>query len=369
MKKKILLALLIIVGLGLVFWPKQKVEQSDKPVVKIVALYPMSGDAAIYGSTARKVADMFLSDFEAKNPKAKYKYEILFEDVQLSSAKAVTAMNKAVSVDHTDAVFATMSSVAMAVRPLADKYKVMSIAFATEPVSDGKYNFRVSTGLDNISAMTITKMKKQGIKNVSIVTLDSDMASVGMSNNFKAALNADQNMKFLTEYHIKAGDKNFDIIAQQIKKENPDMLFIEALPPESDLFVRALKKAEVNIPITGAWTIASMKEKALAEGMWFVDDAMSTPEFSKKFADVIGGTDTYYGEYVYTMLTTLINAWEKAEALSGKKPTSESVSQSMMKNTDGLKTPLGVLKISPDGAVSLPGVYKVIKDGKPILEK
>ena len=44
-------------------------KQSDKPVVKIGMLYPLSGNAAVFGDTAKMVAKMFFDDY--KNTKYK----------------------------------------------------------------------------------------------------------------------------------------------------------------------------------------------------------------------------------------------------------------------------------------------------------
>ena len=103
--------------------------------------------------------------------------------------------------------------------------------------------------------------------------------------------------------------------------------------------------------------------------MWYVDDAAATPEFMKQFEHVIGGKATNYGEFVYTMLNVLTNAWENAEAESGQKPAPENVVKSIMKNTAGLKTPLGTLAIDADGSIALPGVMKQIKNGEQVIIK
>ncbi|MBO4746153.1 MAG: ABC transporter substrate-binding protein [Alphaproteobacteria bacterium] len=345
-----------------------KQEKSDKPVVQIAALYPMSGDGAFLGDTARKVADWFISDFEKNNPNAKYKYRVIFEDVQFSATKAAIAVQKVVAIDKVDAMMSIQSSVAMVLNSVAEKNKIVQLSFAADPrVATGDYNFRISTGLDNIINMTFDKMKAQKMKTFSTVALANDAASVAVIDEFKKSAAQNNDIKLLSSYSINAGDKNFDTILQKIKIKNPDILVFEALTPESDLFLRAMRKTKMNIPVTGIWTIASLKDKSLAEGMWYVDDAGATDKFMSEFKTVIGGDETNYGEYVYTILATLVNAWESADAPAGQKPTPENVVASIMKNTAGLNTALGNLTIQSDGSISLPGVMKQIKNGEQIL--
>ena len=364
MKK--LLAILCM-ALSLVACDKNDNPQ-NKPVVQIAALWPMSGDGAFLGDTAKKIADWFVADFEKNNPNAKYKYRVVFEDVQFSAAKAATAGQKVANADHVDAMMAIQSSVAFVLNPIAEKNKIIQLSFAADPrAATGEYNFRISTGLKNIVDMTFAEMKKHKMKKFSTVVLTSDAGSVAVVDEFKKLAKSNKDVKFVSSYAINPGDKNFDTMLQKIKMEKPDILVIEALTPESDLFLRAMKRNGVDIPVTGIWTLGSLKDKTLAEGMWYVDDAGATDDFMRDFERVIGGTETNYGEYVYTILAAFVNAWEKADSESGQKPTPENVVKSMLENTGGYKTALGTLEIQKDGSISLPGVMKQIKNGEQVL--
>lgn len=346
-------------------------KQSDKSVVKIAMLYPMSGDGAVFGDTAKKISDWYLSEFEKNNPNAKYKYQAIFEDAQWSAPKTATIAQKVIAVDNVDAMLAMTSSQGMVMNPIAEKNKVIQMSFATNPqVAIGDFNFRIATSASNVVEKTFEYMKKNNMKTFSTVVLTSDAGSVTVVDEFKRLASKNNNVKMKTAYSINPGDKNFDVMLAKIKKELPDILVVEALPPESDLFLRAMRRAGLNIPVTGIWTIPALNDKSLVEGMWYVDDAMATPEFMKQFEHVIGGKATNYGEFVYTMLNVLTNAWENSESEPGQKPAPENVVKSIMANTNGLETALGTLTIEPDGSIALPGVMKQIKNGEQvILEK
>ena len=343
-------------------------EQSNKPVVKIAFLYPMSGDGAMFGYTAQKVSDWYLSEFEKNNPNAKYKYRAIFEDAQWSASKTATLANKVITVDNADAMLSMTSSQGMVMNPIAEQNKVIQLSFAADPkAAQGDFNFRIATSAKNVVERTFKYMKKNNMKTFSTVVLTSDAGSVAVVDEFKRVASENKNVKMKSAYSINPGDKNFDVMLAKIKKESPDILVVEALPPESDLFLRAMYRANVKIPVTGIWTIPALTDKSVAEGMWYVDDATATPEFMKQFERVIGGKATNYGEFAYTMLNVLTNAWENADAESGQKPAPENVVKSIMKNTNGLKTPLGTLTIENDGSIALPGVMKQIKNGEQVI--
>lgn len=345
-------------------------EQSDKPVVKIAFLYPMSGDGAMFGDTAQKVSDWYLSEFEKNNPNAKYKYRAILEDAQFSTSKTAMAAQKVTSMDKADAMLSLTSSQGMVMNPIAEQKKVIQMSFAADPkVAIGDFNFRIATDVNNVIEKTFDYMRKNNLKTFSTVVLTSDAASVAIVDAFKSMAPANKDVKMKSAYSINPGDKNFDVMIEKIRKESPDILIFEAIPPENDLFLRAMKRAKLNIPVTGIWTIATLKDKSLAEGMWYVDDAAATPEFVEQFERVIGDKNLNYGEFAYTMLHVLTNAWENAAAEPGQKPAPENVVKSIMEHTNELKTPLGTLTIDADGGIALPGVMKQIKNGEQVIIK
>jgi len=340
----------------------------NKPVVKIALLYPMSGEGAVFGDTAKKISDWYLSEFEKNNPNAKYKYRTIFEDAQWSASKTATIAQKVIAVDNVDAMLSMTSSQGMVMNPIAEQKKVIQMSFATNPqVAIGDFNFRIATNATNVVEKTFEYMKKNNMKTFSTVVLTSDAGSVTIVEEFKRLVATNKDIKMKSAYSINPGDKNFDVMLAKIKKESPDILVVEALTPESDSFLRMMRRAGLKIPVTGIWTIPALNDKSLVEGMWYVDDASATPEFTKQFENVIGGKATNYGEFVYTMLNVLTNAWEKADAEPGQKPIPENVVKSIMENTNGLETALGVLSIESDGSIVLPGIMKQIKNGEQII--
>ena len=104
--------------------------ESEKPIVKIGFIYPMSGNAAFFGDGAKNAAKMFFED--VKKP-LKNNYEIIFEDSQAQPAISVKAAMKLISFDKADVLIDCMSGVSAAVSKIAEDHKTPHLAFAPYP--------------------------------------------------------------------------------------------------------------------------------------------------------------------------------------------------------------------------------------------
>lgn len=366
--KKWLLSLCMVLALVACDDKKESEQVNAKPVVKFAALYPMSGDSAQYGQTAQEVYKMFMEDFHKNHPNSKYEYEVIFEDVQWSAAKTASAMQKVAYKDKVSAVFAISSSQGMVINPIAEQNKIIQLSYAVDPnVAKGKYNFTISTSVSKIADMTIAKMKEQGVKKVAFITLSSDIASIKVTDAIVSKLKQND-MEDVGQYMINDQEKDFTIMLEKIRSSAPDIIVFEALPPTADLVFRRLKLMNINIPVTGIWTITSLNDKSLAEGMWLVDDGEATQEFIDRYEQRVGTKGTHYGEYLYTILTVLTNAFENAPSAKGKIPDTADVVQIIMEQTKGLNTALGVLDINEEGEIGLSGTYKKVENGKVVKE-
>ncbi|MCL1892312.1 MAG: ABC transporter substrate-binding protein [Alphaproteobacteria bacterium] len=366
----IIAVIAIVAAIALAFSPRRApMPASDKPVVKIAALYPMSGDAAIYGDASRKVIEAFLSEWESNNPNARYKYEVHFEDVQLSTQKAVTAMQRIALNDEADAIMNILSSISLAINPITDKYRIININYTLDPAtSSGDYAFRLATDVKLAIGKLVSRLQNQGVKKIALVA-SNDVSGNILYEEIIRQMKAQDKVALGPTFRINPGEKNFDVIIQKIKQSDADMLILEALPPESDLFFIAMKRNNLRIPATAYQTLGTLKDKSLAEGMWEINDVSASPEWIEKYSKVLGGTDTYYSDATYTMLNVLINAWEKADTEPGQRPTKESVVKSMKKNTAGLKTPLGTLQTDEEGDILMSIVVREIQNGIPVVIK
>ena len=332
----------------------------NRPVVKIGALYPMSGSAGTYGKAAQKVADIFIQEFNQTHPNRKYDYKIIFEDVEMSTAKAVSATRKLKNLDNVDAVFSLFSAMAIAIKPIAQQEHFINMVWGSDPrAADGDYSFRFAVNLEQFGNMHVKKMQKDGITRISSVVQADDVGSVTRNNAIKKAVQQ-SGLTVTGTHEVFPNDKDFTTLLFKIKDEKPDVIVFTAYTGISDLFLTRMKRLDINIPVIGGGAVTSLADKSLAEGSWCVEEGSFDQVFMKK----IGSNDTLLTEFLWAMLQIVTEAFENTEQVDGKKPPVEAVVQTLKRQTVDMQTPLGKINIGPNGEIYIPAVYKAIKDGK-----
>lgn len=339
----------------------QKCEQKgDRPIVKIGALYPMSGAAAVYGEVAQKAADIFIEDFNKAHPNRKYDYKVIFEDVEMSTSKALSATQKLIALDKVDGVVSLFSSMAIAILPIAQREKILNLVYGTDPrAADGEFTFRLAANMDILGDMYAKKMAEKGYKRVSMIIQSDDAGSVARSGAIEQAIKK-QNLTLTGKHQVFQNDKDFTTLLFKIKEEKPDVITVNVYPGIADLLLLRMKHLEINIPVVGDGVVLSLNDKTLGEGSWGVDDGAPNQDFISK----MGTENTLYGEFIYTQLQIIANAFENTPAKSGEKPDMLAVSKTLREKTAGMESPFGTIDMNDKGEIYVPAVYKTIRNGK-----
>ena len=144
----------LLVALGLLASVVGCRTQATKPAVapkapkqlKIGALLPLTGDAAVWGKNAKEGIDLAIAKVNsAAGPKGT-KLSVVYEDSQADPKTGVSAFNKLISVQKVPAVIGDIvSSVVLAVAPIATQKQVVILSpGATAPNISGisKFVFR-----------------------------------------------------------------------------------------------------------------------------------------------------------------------------------------------------------------------------------
>lgn len=333
-------------------------EATEKPVVKVGVLYPMSGDAAFLGDSAKKAADLFFKEFDTS--KAKYKYELVWEDSQANPAKGVMAARKLIDYDHVDVILDLYSSVAVAVSPITNEKKTSHLTFAQDrEISTGYYNWRVVTSSKKTGEKMLSALKKRNLFNI-VSVVENTAGTLSLYTGFEKAAKNDKDMTLET-LNVNPGERDFNILLHKIKDQKPDAIVVVLHTPEIDIFMRQAKSNDVNIPIVGIQSFTFLKEKSLAEGSWFVDVAMADKDFLERYKASSGDDITNFAENFYTLLqvtTTIYESFDKKD-----KPTHEEfIAQIPVVN--GAITPIGKLVIDKEEQnVDSEASVRAIKNG------
>ncbi len=323
---------------------EQKTTQqtSEKPVIKIGVLYPMSGDAAAFGESAKKTADLFFKEFDAS--KAKYKYELIWEDSQANPAKGVMAARKLIDYDHVDVILDLYSSVAVAVSPITNEKKTAHLTFAQDrEISTGFYNWRVVTSAKKTGEKMLSALKKRNLHNV-VGVVENTAGTLSLYNGFEKISKEDSDIKLET-ISVNQGERDFNLLLYKIKEQNPDVIVVVLHTPEIDIFMRQAKANKINIPIVGIQSFTFLKDKSLAEGSWYVDVAMADKDFLQRYKESSGDDVTNFAENFYTLLQVATTVYESFD--KNTKPTHEEFI-GRISAVNGVVSPIGKLVVDTE---------------------
>ncbi|MES2216010.1 MAG: ABC transporter substrate-binding protein [Patescibacteria group bacterium] len=352
----VLIALIVIV----VAVNTKKATPTDKPVVKIGFVLPLSGGASYLGEGMRRAAELAAKEVKASN--TKYNYEVTFEDDAFTPAKTASAVNKLISVDHVDVVSTVASAAGVLTNPIAEKAKIVHISTASDPaIARGEYNFTNWTPPVEEVKVFIAEAQKRGIKKISIFgqTISGITAQI---DELKKQLPG-TGISIVSEDISNFGTKDFRTAIQKAKSANPDYFLVLMFSPELEILANQIKELNVKIPVTAIESFELSDNPGLYEGLWYVNAADPTQEFA----------DSYFKEYGKTVSIGTPNAYDivkmvvaTAETFDGKtKPTTTELAQKLAQ-LKGYNGALGNnISIGPDHVVITKAVLRTIKDGKP----
>lgn len=126
------------------------VSQAQENVIKIGAIYPMTGRAGLYGLDSVAAMEMAMEEINAKGGAAGYKFDALSTDSKVKPDYSVRVAKRYIEEDKVNFLFGVVSSgVGLAVTEVSKQYKKIFIGTdhaATELTADNlqPYYFRVS---------------------------------------------------------------------------------------------------------------------------------------------------------------------------------------------------------------------------------
>lgn len=364
--KKIILSLLLVLSLAACDNKQEQSSQNQKPTIKIGVIYPMSGNAAFFGEGAKNASELFFKDFNKQ--KAKYDYQIIWEDSQANPAKAVMVARKLIDYDKVDVIIDSFSNVGNAVSPITNEKKIPLLTFAQDKsISTGIYSYRVVTSTEKTGVKLRDALDVRNLHNV-VGVVENTSGTMSLFNGFKSVAE-NSHVKIKDVYNINPGEKDFSVILQKIKESKAEAVVVSLQSPAVDIFLKQAKNNSVNIPIVGIQSFSFLKDKNLAEGSWYVDVAFTDNNFLKKYSEYTGNEITNFAENFYTMLAVVTKNFETAETVSGEVPSSEQFIRNMS-SVQGLKTPIGILELDRQNQnLDSEASIRMIKRGKIIEVK
>jgi len=368
MKRRVfIISLAIVLILGIV------ASSIAEEVYKIGAILPLTGGTAMVGEHAQKGMILATEDINTAGGIYGKKLEIVIGDSKNEPKEGVAIFHRFASINRLPVVVSAMSSVSMAVVPLADQYKIVlatTIVSAPGITEKSPWVFRVFMSTDSeAGAMKIFILKNMGLKKIAVLYINDEFGRTAFEV-FKKMYEAEGGKVIWSDSFEKAG---IDFRSQifKLKAAKPKGVYIIGYDKALGIILRQIAEAKIKTRLfsfSGLPTPTVLEHAGKAtEGVYFTSTQFNvenpttkaTEEFVKKYKARFGKAPNHYAAYTYDV-TSII-----AEAIRIGGYSAEGIKSGLSK-IKGFTGVIGAITIPLSRDADFPVVVKIIRQGKPI---
>jgi len=310
------------------------VNAEDK-VVRIGAMYPMTGRAGLYGKDSVAAAELAVDEINAKGGAAGYKLDVVFTDSKAKPAYAVRVAKRYISEDEVHFLFGVVSSgVGLAVTEVSKENKKIFIGTdhaSTRLTVDNfqPYYFRVSNNtFQSMAAGALYLKEMQATKPWQSIAFIGPDYAYGHSQWDELKYNLDRygvKYKVVGEYWPKIFAPDYTPYITSILNDKPDVLVAGFWGGDTVAFIKQAKPYGLfekmiyfHPDAGGNYELMSAMGEELPLGLilsarhhdnW--PDTELNRTFVKKFKDLTGRYPTYAAEGAYAGIYCVAAAVEK----------------------------------------------------------
>ena len=372
-KTFILLVLLCSCVLVTFVFPACSKKQLESKEIKIGAVLPLTGSAAIWGENAKMGMELALAEINNASDLRGKKLRILYEDSQSLPSIAVSALQKLISTDHVTIVIGDIaSSSVLAMAPIAEKQKVVLLSpGASNPDISyaGDYIFRnwQSDALEGDIDARFAYNKLQ-CRRVAILYVNNAYGT-GLKDIFESVF---QNLggKIVISESFQQGDTDMRTQLRKIVDVNPELIYMPGYPSEMAIVLRQAREMGTNIQFLSVQAFDDPKiiETAgnAAEGVIYSipkPPDMSNEivsNFVKEYEEKFNKKPGVCSDTGYDAVKIIYWAIEQTKEISG-----EAIREQLLKLKD-FPGAAGAATFDSNGDVIRDFIFKKIKAGKAV---
>jgi len=369
--KKWLLSLCMVLALAACDDKKETAQADSKPVIKIGASLPLTGDAAEAGQAAKSALEMIVEDMSEKG--LKYDYLLIFEDNQMNAMKTANNINKLISIDKVDSIFSMWNMMSNIAASMSAKHDVFSFACSYgRTANTGKYGFNMQNTYEDEAELLLRELKKRNVKSVAMfIDNGTIMEQYKVIEDY---IKNQSDIEIVFKEYFNPGEKDYKAAIIKAHDRNPDLYMISGYPPSPYLFIKQLKEITGrNDNVTAIDAIAEIDEehRSIANNLWYIDSNQNgLDEFQLHLMNRKNMQSQSCVGNVASDLEIFINAVENAPVVKGQdKPTKESIRQWIFDNVKDYETASGKATVLEDGFIVVKPSVRMIKDGKSVAIK
>jgi len=357
--KKIFLSLCVVLALLACKEENKDIKTDARPVIKVGATLPLSGNLAYMGKSAQRALQLALEKWQQKD--TKYRYELIVEDNGFDTKRTLMNTNKLVYQDKVKALFTILSTTANVADTITKKEKIihMTSSYGSEP-AEGFYNFNNMTQYDSPTDLMLQELKKRGVKSIGLL-VSNNIGSFEQSELLEKKIKKDGTIKVIGKHVYNPGTIEFKMIIQKMFKDGaPDIVYIDGLTPDATIVAKTLKELTGQINLTTINDFIETPIRDYFEGLWYVESACGTDEFNQEFENRFGEPVFLCGANTYDNLDLFIEACEKSEHCDNDEVVRIMLS---VKEREGA---IGKYFMDSEGIAQSQASVKEIKNGKAV---
>lgn len=279
--------------------PVNSINSSEIVIGSAISLTGQEG-AGVYGENIRNSVELAVGEINQKGGVKGKKLRVIYEDTQLQSQVAVSAVNKLISVDKVSVIIGCVSSgETLAAAPIAERNKVVLISPAStsfEISRAGDYIFR-TIAPDTFEGTAMAQFAlKSGNKTAAAVFVDN-AGTKGPAEVFKRVFEESGGKMVAMEVGPQ-GSTDFRSQLTKVKAANPDAIYLLGYALELGNMLKQAKELGIQKPILSFQVMEEPKVAEIAgaavNGVIFTSPTISQSEATGRTKEFI---DAYKQKY------------------------------------------------------------------------
>ena len=336
--------------------------------IKIGAILPLTGDAALYGESIKKGINLAVEEINEKGGIKARKVLVIYEDSKAVPAEGVSAYKKLIDIQKVPVIIGdAISSVTLAIAPIAEKEKVVvlsPLSSAPAITHAGDFIFRnVPSDLLGGKVAAHFAVKNQSLNSLAVLFINNDFG-VGLKKAFSNEVKA-LGGKIVASEAYEQGSTDFRTQLVKIKKANPNAIFLVGYREAPQILIQA-KELGLKVEFLGTGLLEDPNvvkvAKEAAEGVFFTQ-LQYTPDspdpivrnFVETFEKRYKAEPDIIAAYGYDAMKVLTFAMAKSNL------TSESIKEQLYRITE-FKGVTGEISFDENGDVIQPMGVKIIQN-------
>jgi len=366
--KKIWIGVLILIIAALAVSLIVTQTKKEPEEIKIGAIFALTGDAAMYGESAKNGLELAIEELNKKL--LDKKITVVYEDNQGDPSKAVSSFQKLADVDKVKYIIGPLGTPeVLAIAPIAEKKKIIILtptSSGPQLTQAGDYIFRnCMSDLIEGAALAEFVFKELKTRTAGILYINNDYG-IGLRDAFKKRFDV-LGGEILAEESFRRGDTDFRTQLLKIKFKNPRVLLLTGYAEMGRILKQARELGiEIQVVSTSNFEMPEILEIAgnAAENIYYTYqgfDIESEEEVVKKF------TNSYRAKYnknpdIFAALT-----YDAMKILAKAIERGGTDVENVKKELYGIKNFIGVTgktSFDKNGDVIKPIGIKKVEDSK-----